>query len=497
VIRTLHRVSGAAHGGVVARQGGDPTTLTAASPAATAVMVHERLLEPSSDTSSLMVTALPSTTGSFQSYVDCGRNTCAVSPTVSASSVPESASWSFGIALPTVVAGVSGVSVGELELGAVAGSSTCRLLGPDSSPQPATSRAVATVTDTSERVSGPMAGRLRGTGTRVRARIPRMRARLAALLRVGVPVGVLLASGCGGTSTAPDRAQPEPSQSIPPSLELSGDKPAREPRQALTLVPDSATVLTITDFEAILAGGGASVQLSDGLLPVDDQAFLLQHGFGQGDVDWEARFSGPDGSGYVVAFRPDLDMGLVRNALKTKALRPRALRGATVLEAEHLLVKGTADAGEPVWAMDANLRKLTEAGAESTYLRRGCVPVQVALGDDATYEDQAELVEAADPTYLRPLEAFSVSFGDQVATARLGIDRVDLHERAHLVGLWPETGGGIGLDAGFEGLAVADPSTGRIGLRVVNPVAAATLTLAEMLPFAVCNEVLPFEEPTG
>ena len=339
-----------------------------------------------------------------------------------------------------------------------------------------------------------------------------MRERLS--VTVGAGVLLVLASGCGSTPSAPDRTQPEPNQTVPSSLELAEGEPARDPRQALALVPDSATVLTITDFDAIRARIGVndltsdsvmadrtafweqaareSVLLTDGLLREDNSVFMLDHGFTEDDVDWEAHFTGPDGPGYAVAFRPDLDMDRVRGAMKETALS-----GATLLEEEHLLVKGVATEGQPVWAMDPALRKLTETGAESTYLRRGCVPVQVALGVDATYEDQAELVNAADPTYLRPLEAFSVSFGDQVATARLGLERTDLHERAHLVGLWPDTGGGIGLDAGFEGLAVADPSTGRIGLRVVNPVAAATLTLAEMLPFAVCNEVLPFEEPTG
>jgi hypothetical protein len=314
-----------------------------------------------------------------------------------------------------------------------------------------------------------------------------MRARVSVVL----PAALLLAaaSGCGGTSKAPDTAQPEPSLTIPSALEL-GDEPARDPRQALTLVPDSATVLTITDYEAIRAGAGESVLLTDGLLNGSDSA-LLDHGFSQDDVDWEARFSGPDGAGYALSFRPDLDMGLVRGALKEKVLR-----GARVLEAEHLLVKGTAKDGDPVWAMDQGLRKLTDAGAESTYLRRGCVSLRDALGPDATYDDQAKLIAAADPTYLRPLDAFSVTFDDQVATARLGLDRTDLHERADLVALWPKPQG-IGVRDGFEGPAVADPGTGRIGLRVVDPMAAARLTLAETLPFAVCNEVLPFAGPAG
>lgn len=297
-------------------------------------------------------------------------------------------------------------------------------------------------------------------------------------------VGLLLAvaSGCASTTPAPDGSQPESSQTIPPALELD-DEPPRDPRQVLTLVPESATVLTISNHEAIREAGLDSVPLTDGLLPGDDSPFLLEHGFSQGDLDWEARFSGPDGEGYALAFRPDLDMSLVRAALKE-----RLLRGARVLAEEHLLVKGTADEGDPVWAMDEGLRTLTEPGAESTYLRRACVPLRDALGPGATDQDQERLVAEADPTYLRPLEAFSVSFDDQVATARLGLDRPDLHQRAHLVSLWPRAKG-IGVEDGFEGLAVADPSTGRIGLRVADPVAAARLTRTGILPFAVCNGV--------
>jgi hypothetical protein len=338
-----------------------------------------------------------------------------------------------------------------------------------------------------------------------------MRARVSGPLAAGLLLA--LASGCGSTPSAPGRVPPTYNSTIQPGYELPAHEPARDPRQALALVPDSATVLTITDFDEIRARIGVndlssdslmadrtafweqadrdSVMLTDGLLRRDSSVFLLDHGFTEDDVDWEAHFTGPAGAGYVVAFRPGLDMSRVRGALKEKTLA-----GATVLEPQHLLVKGVADAGAPVWAMDPVLGPLTERGAESTYLRRGCVPVRDALGVDATSQDQAALVAKADPTYLRPLEAFSVSFGDRVATARLGLDRTDLHERAHLVGLWPVTGG-TGLEDGFEGLTVADPSTGRIGLRVLDPVAAATLTLEELLPFAVCNEVLPFEEPTG
>ncbi len=285
----------------------------------------------------------------------------------------------------------------------------------------------------------------------------------------------------------------------------------------MALVPESAEVLTITDFDEVRARFGAdnlssdslmtdrsefwerasteSVLLTDGLLREESSRLTLDHGFSQDDVDWEARFTGPEGAGYVLAFRPGLNMERVRGALRDKELRD-TLGGAEVLTGQHLLVKGVADPGEPVWAMDAELAALAEDGVESAYLQKRCVPVRTALGTDATYEDQQTLLERMDPTYLRPLEAFSVSFSDRVVTARLGADRTDLHDRADLTEVWPATGS-VAFDEAFGGLPVADPGTGRIGLQVRNPVAAAGLTLEERLPFAVCNEVEPFEEPTG
>jgi hypothetical protein len=325
-------------------------------------------------------------------------------------------------------------------------------------------------------------------------------------------------TSCGSTPqrTAPD---PEPSATptIPANLRVPPGQPVSDPRRVLALVPEDAEVLTITDFDAVRARFGVddlssddlmtdrsafweqasreSVLLTDGLLREDGSRFMLDHGFTQDDVDWEARFTGPGGAGYVVAFRPGLDMARVRGALKDKQLR-KTLAGAEVLAGEHLLVKGVAEAGAPVWAMDADLAALTEVGAESTYLQKSCVPVRTALGPDATFEDQDALVARQDPTFLRPLDGFSVSFSDRVATARLGLDRIDLHDRADLTEVWPETGP-VDFGDAFEGLAVADPPTGRIGLQVADPAAAAGLTLAERLPFAVCNEVEPFEEPTG
>jgi hypothetical protein len=290
----------------------------------------------------------------------------------------------------------------------------------------------------------------------------------------------------------------------------------RDPRTVLSMVPEVATELTLTDWDAIRARLGfhdlssnstmadrrdfweradrEAVLLSEGLLRPENSRLMLDYGFTQDDVDWEARFTGPEGrAGYVLGFRPGQDMTAVRQAVDAEV---GPLRGARVLPDQRLLVLGVATAGERVWAMDPSWLALTDGLGETSYLRSECVPMNDALGPDATVEDQDALVARADPTYLGPLEGFSLSFGDQVATARLGVDRMDLHDRADLAEIWPTTGD-IGFADGFEGMPVADPATGRIGLRVAKPVAAARLTLTGLLPFAVCNEVEPLPEPTG
>ena len=123
------------------------------------------------------------------------------------------------------------------------------------------------------------------------------------------------------------------------------------------------------------------------------------------------------------------------------------------------------------------------------------MPLGTALGPDADIEDQEAVVGTHDPTALAPLSMFSVSFADGVATARLGPGRTDLFARSDLAADFP-TVGSIGFADAFAN-PVVDPSTGRIGYDVAAPVAAATATLTDLLPFAVCNEVTPMEEPTG
>jgi hypothetical protein len=334
---------------------------------------------------------------------------------------------------------------------------------------------------------------------------------------LGLVVGVVLLAGCSGGPTEP-AADPGPSAlptAVPEELSPSEDSPVRDPRTVLALVPESATVLTVTDWDAVRARLGFNdltsddlmsdrsafwdraardaVLLTEGLLSEDSSELMLDHGFTQDDVDWEARFTGPGGAGYVLAFRPGQDMAEVRRAVRA---RVGPLAGARVLADQHLLVSGVAEPGERVWAMDPLWPDLVDELGETTYLRHGCVPVHEALGPEASAEDQDGVVAELDPSYFRPLEGFAVSFGDRVATAWLGPDRIDLHDRANLAEIWPTTGS-TGFADGYEGLPVADPATGRIGLQVENPHAAARLTLTGILPFGVCNEVEPIPEPTG
>jgi hypothetical protein len=328
---------------------------------------------------------------------------------------------------------------------------------------------------------------------------------------LGAVLTTVVLAGCGAPAQPPPAAPP-PTE-IPAKLELPAH-PTGQAWRALSLVPAEASVVTITDFDAIRARFGVpdltsddlmsdrsafweraraeAVLFTDGLLTDDHSRFWLDHGFTEDDVDWEVRFSGTHGSGYVVAFRPGLDMARVQ-----RALGEEALAGATVMAEQHLLVRGVADEGAPVWASDPALPDLADNGAESAYLRRGCIPVRTALGDDATAEDQATLIGELDPRNLDELPAFSVSFADGLATARLGEGRGDLIARGEITEAWPRVPTAMGYADGFRAQALVDPSSGRVGLRPKTPQAAAAVTMADLLPFAICDEIEPWPEPTG
>ena len=305
---------------------------------------------------------------------------------------------------------------------------------------------------------------------------------------------------------------PSPTASVAP---LTPDVALRPAVAALALVPADAEYVTVTDLDAIRARLGVpdltsedlmtdrqafwdraereAVLLTDGLLRDDASELWLDYDLGEDDVDWEARFTGPSGAGYVLAFRPDQDMTKVQRAVDA-GVGP--LEGATVWPDLHLLVQGAADEGDLVWASDPDLVGLVAEAAETTYLRRGCIPMDEALGTDATIEDQDAVLAEHDPTGFEPLPVVAISYGDDVATAWFAPGRGDLFDRAALLEDWPTTGP-IGWSDGFTGTPAVDPSTGRIGLQVTNPVAAANLTLSDILPFGLCDEVTPIAEPTG
>ncbi len=330
--------------------------------------------------------------------------------------------------------------------------------------------------------------------------------RAVALLSAG-----LLLVACAGVPAPEVRPTPPP-ETIPgtPSYDARS-----EPAQAvLALVPESATTLTVTDLDEVRTQLGVpdltsqdlmsdrsefwrraeteAPLLTGGLLRDDNSELMLDYGFTQDDVDWEARFVGPEGSGFVLRFRDDLDLSAVDRAA-ADGVGP--LARATVLRGAHLAVAGVATDGSVSWAKHPEVVDLLDHPAEATYVRRGCIPLNIALGPDAGSEDQQELLAEHDVARLEPWGAFAVAFGDHLATVRVEPGRADLFARLDLAADWPASDG-LAFGDGFRA-GVADPTTGRIGYDVPNPPAAARLSLLEQLPFAVCNEIVPIAEPTG
>ena len=341
----------------------------------------------------------------------------------------------------------------------------------------------------------------------------------ARLLAPGTAVftGLAVLAACGDPELTAQVLPPEPTVTIAP---YDADDDVVAGQAALTLIPADATVVTITDFDESRATLGVpdltsddlmsdrtdywerarreSVLLAEGMLLAENSRLMLDYGFTQDDVDWEAHFTTPDGPGWILGFRPDLDMAAVERAVKDGVA---GLTGGVVDTSRHLASVGLAAGGEDTWGTIEGIADLaSDTPAESTYYRAGCVPLGTALGPDADIEDQEAVVSKHDPSALAPLSVFSVGFADSVATARLGPGRADLFARSDLSSAVSRTHrptvGPIGFGDAFA-TPVVDPSSGRIGYDVAAPVAAVTATLTDLLPFAVCNEVTPMEEPTG
>lgn len=303
----------------------------------------------------------------------------------------------------------------------------------------------------------------------------------------------------------------------------------------LALAPGDSTVLTVTDWAQIKARHGAgdltsadiatdrlafwrsvgadTVLLTDGALRAENSRLGLRYGFTQDDALWEARWTGDDpsadGGGLALRLRDDLDTAGVQRAVAD------AVPGVAGAElTDHLLVRGaSANATDTLAARGALVA--VAGDAESQYLQRGCSSWPTALGVDATAEQQDAVLAAVDEADLVDLDAFAVGFVGRDAEARLAYPEgtteaaatADATVRIALTGVWPTTEAvgfsdafGLPPDATGPGYAV-QLSGGRpvvtVPLRVVSTTAAATVTLSQTTPLAVCGEVVLLDEPTG
>jgi hypothetical protein len=199
---------------------------------------------------------------------------------------------------------------------------------------------------------------------------------------------------------------------------------------------------------------------------------MTSFGFGRDDVRWEAHFSGGGRHGWVLALRPGLDPNRLRDAVR-RGVGP--LAGAHVDAADRLVMSGTARPGEAVWGSDPRWRALLPTAGEAVLVQRGCVDA----GSLPTPDGSVRRLRT-----LRPLDGFTLTFGDHVATARMGGDRDDLFDRARVAAAWPTGDGRFGSVFRHQ---VADPASGRIGFDVPHPDRAAALVRAGLLPFGVCG----------
>lgn len=288
-------------------------------------------------------------------------------------------------------------------------------------------------------------------------------------------VGLALALvGCGDDST-PKKPEAAPAEETYPAYAATMDPT----EAAMTFVPVGATTLAVTDYDEVKSLFGLddttsrsgpaeqselwsradkeAAQVSGGLLREVDQQLRTTYRWGAADVVWEARFSGGGEEGFVIKVADRVKPGAAIKA----GVGP--LKGASFDPKTHLITKHTAAADAENWAAQETMLAVAGGPAASTYVVKGC-----AEGGPK------------EKTRLAPVEAYSVEFGGGLATLRLGEDRGDLFYRLKL-------GDQAAAYTKVFTHGVADPSTGRIGFRVTNPVTAATLVTSEPVPYAVCD----------
>jgi hypothetical protein len=290
-------------------------------------------------------------------------------------------------------------------------------------------------------------------------------------LAVGLAVALV---GCGDDSE-PKKPEAAASEDTYPVYAATMDPV----EAAMTLVPEGAKTLAVTDYDEVKSLFGfdditsrsspadqsdlwnradkEAAQVSGGLLRGVDQRLRDTYKWGAADVVWEARFTGGGKEGFVIKVADRVKPG---QAIKA-GVGP--LKGAKFDPETHLITKNTAAPDAENWAAQEVMVAVAGGPATSTYVVKGC-----AEGGPK------------EKTRLAPVEAYSVEFGGGLATLRLGEDRDDLFVRLKL-------GDQAAAYKKVFTNGVADPATGRIGFRVTNPVTAATLVTSEPVPFAVCD----------
>ena len=297
--------------------------------------------------------------------------------------------------------------------------------------------------------------------------------------------------------------------SVAPEPAPAYDEGAEPAEAVLSLVPQSADVVTVVDWDQVRAQLGQpdltsedlmtdrfvfweraateAALLTDGLLREDSATFELDYGFTQDDVDWEARWTGEDGPGFALAFRPDLDLAGVRRAIEDDA---GPLAGATLDAAHALVVAGTAD--EDVWANEETLGAAAGRAGLRDLPPPRLRPAQHRAGAGRGRRGPGGAAGRAPGHEARRSRRLRGAYGDHQATVRVEPGRADLFERLRIGEDWP-----TGEFASTYVNGAADPSSGRIGYSLPRPPVAAGLALLEELPFGVCDEVVPLDDPTG
>lgn len=315
-------------------------------------------------------------------------------------------------------------------------------------------------------------------------------------MRHGVALLALVAVVATGCSDTPEPYYPPDEAEA--GVSTAYDASAEPSAAALTLVPESATRLEVTDYDQLrlTLGYGAldgsspageraafwrevgDATLTDGVLqPVDDQ-LRSRFALGQDDVAWEARYDG-DASGWVVVFHDDVPIRRIQRAVNA-GIGP--LAGATLHGKRRIVSSEELPDPEQSWAAVPELHDLVGREANATYVERGCVPLDEIYGDGLV--DRLDGQAERDAASLRALDAYSVAFGGELLTVLLGPEREDAFTRLrlarHLPVLQPEFG------SVFAG-GVASPADGELGYRIPRPRQALDWVEQRRLPFAACD----------